>query len=55
MYDQINYVAMGSPSRYSVGNIFIYALERKFLDNFSSEFKRILYRRCADDTFVFVQ
>ena len=51
LYDQIDDVAMGSPLGPSLANIFMCALEHKFLDNCPSDCKPILYRRFVDDTF----
>ena len=51
LYNQIDGVAMGSPLGPSLANIFMFALEEKFLDNCPSDFKPILYRRYVDDTF----
>ena len=49
--NQIDGVAMGSPLRPSLVNIFMCALERKFHDNCPYEFKPSLYRHYVDDTF----
>ena len=51
LYDQIDGVAMGSPLGPSIANIFICALEQKYLNGCPSEFKPVLYRRYVDDTF----
>ena len=51
LYDQIDGVAMGSPLGPSLANIFMCALERKFLENCPFEFKPSFYRRYVDDTF----
>ena len=51
LYDQIDGVAMGSPLGPSMANIFMCALEQKYLNGCPSEFKPVLYRRYVDDTF----
>ena len=51
LYEQIDGVAMGSPLGPAFANIFMCALEKKFLSNCPSDFKPLLYRRYVDDTF----
>ena len=50
LYDQIDGVAMGSPLGPSLANLFMCALEQKFLDECPLQFKPVLYRRYVDDT-----
>ena len=47
LYEQIDGVAMGSPLRLSLANIFMRALKQNFLS--------LLYRRYVDDTFCIFQ
>ena len=42
---------MGSPMGPSMANLFMYALEKKFLDDYPPQFKPIIYRRYVDNTF----
>jgi len=49
--DQIDGVAMGSPMGPSIAKLFMYALEKKFLDDYPPQFKPIMYRRYVDNTF----
>ena len=42
---------MGTPLGTSVANIFMSALEQRFLDKCPAEFKPTLYRRYVHDTF----
>ena len=51
LYDQVDGVAMGSPLGPSIANMFMSALEDKYLNECRSHFKSILYRRYIDDTF----
>ena len=51
LYEQIDGVAVGSPLGPAFANIFICALEKKFLSNCPSDFKTLLYCRYVDDTF----
>ena len=51
LYDQLDGVAMGSPLGPSMANIFMCALEQKYLNGCPSEFQPVLYHRYVDDTF----
>ena len=51
LYEQIDGAAMGSPLGPAFVNIFMCALEKKFLSNCPPDFKPLLYRRYIDDTF----
>jgi len=42
---------MGSPMGPSIAKLFMYALEKKFLDDYPPQFKPIMYRRYVDNTF----
>ena len=42
---------MGSPLGPSMANIFMCALEQKYLNGCPSEYKPVLYRRYIDDAF----
>ena len=48
--DQIDGVAMGSPLAISLANLFMCALEKRYLDDCPLQFKPIVYRRYVDDT-----
>ena len=51
LYDQIDGVAMGSPLGPTLANIFMCALEKRYLNDCPTQFKPVLYRRYVDDTF----
>ena len=51
LYDQIDGVAMGSPLGPFMANLFMRALEKKFLDDCPSHYKPIIYRRFVYDAF----
>ena len=51
LWDQLDGVAMGSPLGPTLANIFMNALETRYLDECPPEFKPVLYRRYVDDTF----
>ena len=50
LYKQIEGMAMGSPLGPAFANIFMNALETKFLEECNSSFKPIFYKRYIDDT-----
>ena len=50
-YDQVDGAAMGSPLGPSLANIFICALEDKYLNDCPLRFKPIFYRCYVNDTF----
>ena len=52
-YKQHHGVAMGSPLRPTLANIFLCYHEKIWLQNCPSEFKPVIYRRYVDDTFPF--
>ena len=52
LYQQIDGVAMGSPSGPTLANLFLCHHETKWLTNCPLEFKPALYRRYIDDTFL---
>ena len=51
-YNQHNGVAMGSPLGATVADVFLCYHEKIWLQNSSSEFKPVIYRRYVDDTFL---
>ena len=51
-YKQIDGVAMGSLLGPTLANIFLYFHEQIWLDNCPVEFKRVIYKRFVDDTFL---
>ena len=51
-YNQHNGVAMGSPLGPTVADVFLCYHEKIWLQNSSSEFKPVIYRRYVDDTFL---
>ena len=51
-YNQHNGVAIGSPLGPTVANVFLCCHEKIWLQNSSSEFKLVIYRRYVDDTFL---
>ena len=51
-YNQHNGVAMGSPLGATVADVFLCYHEKIWLENSSSEFKPVIYRRYVDDTFL---
>ena len=51
-YKQHDGVAMGSLLRPTLANAFLCYHEKIWLQNCPSEFKPVIYRRCADDTFL---
>ena len=51
LYDQMDGVAMGSPLGPTLANIFMCALEKRYLNDCPTQFKPVLYRRYVDDTF----
>ena len=52
LYKQIDGVAMGSPLGSTLANAFLRHYRKEWLENCSSHFKTILYRRYVDDIFV---
>ena len=55
LYDQLDGVAMASPLGPSMANIFMCALEQKYLNGCPLEFKPVLYRRYVDDTYCLIR
>ena len=51
-YEQCDGVAMGSPLRTTLANVFMCHFENIWLENCPSHFKPIVYRRFVDDTFL---
>ena len=51
LYDKIDGLAMSSPLGPTLANIFLGALETKFLQEYPSSFKPLLYHKYVDDTF----
>ena len=51
LYGQLDGVAMGSPLGPTLANIFMCALETRYLNECPPDFKPVLYRRFVDDTF----
>ena len=52
-YKQINEVTMDSPLGPTIENAFLCHYEKEWLDNCPILFKSMIYRRYADDIFVF--
>ena len=51
-YKQHDGVAMGSPLGLTLANVFLCYHENIWLHDCPSEFKRVIYRRYVDDTFL---
>ena len=51
-YTQHDGVAMGSPLRPTLANVFLCYHEKNWLQNCPSEFKPVIYRRYVDDKFL---
>ena len=52
-YKQHDRVAIGSPLGPTLPNLFLCYNEKTWFQNCLSEFKRVIYRRSVDDTFLF--
>ena len=52
LYKQIDGVAMGSPLKPSLANVFLSYYEINWLNNCPQEFKQVFYRRYVDDIFI---
>ena len=52
LYKQKDSVAMGSPLRPTMANIFLSFYEMKWLEQCPNEFKPVFHRRYVDDIFV---
>ena len=52
LYEQIDGVAMGSPSGATLANIFLCHHEKIWLNNCPTSYKPIMYKRYVDDTFL---
>ena len=51
-YEQCDSVAMGSPFRPTLANVFMCHFENIWWENCTAHFKPIVYRRFVDDTFL---
>ena len=54
-YEQCDGVAVGSPIRPILANVFMCHFENLLFENFPPYFKAIVYRRFVDDTFLLFQ
>ena len=51
-YKQVDGVAMGSPLRPTLANLFLVYYEHKLLEKYPLQFRPKYYRRCVDDIFL---